>query len=76
MAAPNLSLALRRPYPIPWLGKKWKPQSASRAKPGASHIYDFKGRVARCSTYRHGHRQQRKSNRVWQSDNGLWCDAG
>lgn len=60
---PTAANGSTEPYPIPWLGKKWKPQSASRAKPGASHIYDFKGRVARCSTFT-GMGTDNKGNRI------------
>jgi len=39
------------PYPIPWLDKNGSHNQPAGANLEPSHIYDFKGRVARCSTF-------------------------
>lgn len=50
------------PYPIPWLDKNGSHNQPAGPNLEPSHIYHFKGRVARCSTFtgmgtdNHGHR--------------------
>jgi hypothetical protein len=39
------------PYPIPWLDKNGSHNQPAGADLEPSHIYHFKGRVARCSTF-------------------------
>lgn len=39
------------PFPIPWLGKNGDRNQPGKPGQEPSHIYDFKGRVARCSTF-------------------------
>lgn len=39
------------PYPIPWLDKNGSHNQPAGANLEPSHIYHFKGRVARCSTF-------------------------
>jgi hypothetical protein len=39
------------PFPIPWLDKNGSHNQPAGANLEPSHIYDFKGRVARCSTF-------------------------
>jgi hypothetical protein len=39
------------PYPIPWLDKNGSHNQPARADLEPSHIYHFKGQVARCSTF-------------------------
>lgn len=39
------------PYPIPWLDKNGSHNQPAGASLEPSHIYHFKGRVARCSTF-------------------------
>jgi hypothetical protein len=39
------------PYPIPWLDKNGSHNQPAAANLEPSHIYHFKGRVARCSTF-------------------------
>jgi len=39
------------PYPIPWLDKNGSHNQAAGPNLEPSHIYHFKGRVARCSTF-------------------------
>lgn len=39
------------PYPIPWLDKNGSHNQPAGAHLEPSHIYHFKGRVARCSTF-------------------------
>jgi hypothetical protein len=39
------------PYPIPWLDKNGSHNQPANAALEPSHIYHFKGRVARCSTF-------------------------
>jgi hypothetical protein len=38
------------PYPIPWLDKNGSHNQPAGANLEPSHIFHFKGRVARCST--------------------------
>jgi hypothetical protein len=38
-------------YPIPWLDKNGSHNQPAGPDLGPSHIYHFKGRVARCSTF-------------------------
>jgi hypothetical protein len=39
------------PFPIPWLDKNGSHNQAAGPNLEPSHIYHFKGRVARCSTF-------------------------
>ena len=39
------------PYPIPWLDKNGSHNQPAGTSLEPSHIYHFKGRVARCSTF-------------------------
>ena len=39
------------PFPIPWLDKNGDRNQPAKPDQEPSHIYDFKGRVARCSTF-------------------------
>jgi hypothetical protein len=39
------------PYPIPWLDKNGSHNQPAGRNLETSHIYHFKGRVARCSTF-------------------------
>jgi hypothetical protein len=39
------------PFPIPWLDKNGSHNQPAGPNMEPSHIYDFKGRVARCSTF-------------------------
>ena len=39
------------PYPIPWLDKNGSHNQPAGSNLEPSHIYHFKGRVARCSTF-------------------------
>ncbi len=39
------------PYPIPWLDKNGSHKQPAGPSLEPSHIYHFKGRVARCSTF-------------------------
>jgi len=39
------------PYPIPWLDKNGSHNQPAGPKLEPSHIFHFKGRVARCSTF-------------------------
>jgi hypothetical protein len=39
------------PYPIPWLDKNGSHNQPAGTNLEPSHIYHFKGRVARCSTF-------------------------
>ena len=39
------------PYPIPWLDKNGSHNQPAGANLEPSHIYHFKGRVARCGTF-------------------------
>lgn len=39
------------PFPIPWLDKNGSHNQPAGANLEPSHIYHFKGRVARCSTF-------------------------
>jgi hypothetical protein len=39
------------PYPIPWLDKNGSHNQPAAPNLEPSHIYHFKGRVARCSTF-------------------------
>ena len=41
----------RCPYPIPWLDKNGNHNQPAGPNLEPSHIYHFKGRVARCSTF-------------------------
>ena len=62
LAFPSLAVASRRqqaapanggtdPYPIPWLDKNGSHNQPAGPNLEPSHIYHFKGRVARCSTF-------------------------
>lgn len=62
LARPSANLALLEqqamtanggtdPYPIPWLDKNGSHNQPAGANLEPSHIYHFKGRVARCSTF-------------------------
>src|ERR1700693_4824734 len=51
------------PFPIPWLDKNGSHNQAAGANLEPSHIYHFKGRVARCSTFT-GMGTDNKGNRI------------
>ncbi len=62
LAIPSANYALRDqqpmtanggtdPYPIPWLDKNGSHNQPAGPNLEPSHIYHFKGRVARCSTF-------------------------
>ncbi len=51
------------PYPIPWLDKNGSHNQPAGANLEPSHIYHFKGRVARCSTFT-GMGTDNKGNRI------------
>ena len=51
------------PYPIPWLDKNGSHNQPAGPNLEPSHIYDFKGRVARCSTFT-GMGTDNKGNRI------------
>jgi hypothetical protein len=49
--APRTSNGGTDPYPIPWLDKNGSHNQPAGADLEPSHIYHFRGRVARCSTF-------------------------
>ena len=49
--APKTSNGGSDPYPIPWLDKNGSHNQPAGPSLEPSHIYHFKGRVARCSTF-------------------------
>ncbi|HME12316.1 MAG TPA: hypothetical protein VKF79_05620 [Candidatus Acidoferrum sp.] len=51
------------PYPIPWLDKNGSHNQPARPDLEPSHIYHFKGLVARCSTFT-GMGTDNKGNRI------------
>jgi hypothetical protein len=51
MPAPMTANGGTDPYPIPWLDKNGSHNQPAGANLEPSHIYHFKGRVARCSTF-------------------------
>jgi len=51
------------PYPIPWLDKNGSHNQPAGPNLEPSHIYHFKGRVARCSTFT-GIGTDNKGNRI------------
>ena len=51
------------PYPIPWLDKNGSHNQPAGTNLEPSHIYHFKGRVARCSTFT-GMGTDNKGNRI------------
>jgi hypothetical protein len=51
------------PYPIPWLDKNGSHNQPAGANLEPSHIYHFKGHVARCSTFT-GIGTDNKGNRI------------
>ncbi|HUL15071.1 MAG TPA: hypothetical protein VLV88_03685 [Terriglobales bacterium] len=51
------------PYPIPWLDKNGSHNQPAGPNLEPSHIYHFKGRVARCSTFT-GMGTDRQGNRI------------
>jgi hypothetical protein len=51
------------PYPIPWLDKNGSHNQPAGTNSEPSHIYHFKGRVARCSTFT-GMGTDNKGNRI------------
>jgi hypothetical protein len=51
------------PYPIPWLDKNGSHNQPAGANLEPSHIYHFKGRVARCSTFT-GTGTDKEGNRI------------
>lgn len=48
---PKTANGSTEPYPIPWLDKNGSHNQPAGTNLEASHIYHFKGRVARCSTF-------------------------
>jgi hypothetical protein len=65
------------PHPIPWLDKNGSHNQPAGPNLEPSHIYHFKGQVARCSTFT-GIGTDNQGNRIafWQSDHRLWSNAG
>jgi hypothetical protein len=74
IAVPGAALGLRpptgieangstEPYPIPWLDKNGSHNQPAKADLEPSHIYHFKGQVARCSTFT-GMGTDNKGNRI------------
>ena len=51
------------PYPIPWLDRNGSHNQPAGPNLEPSHIYHFKGRVARCSTFT-GSGTDNKGNRI------------
>ena len=51
------------PYPIPWLDKNGSHNQPAGPNLEPSHIYNFKGQVARCSTFT-GMGTDNKGNRI------------
>jgi hypothetical protein len=51
------------PYPIPWLDKNGSHNQPAGPNLEPSHIYNFKGQVARCSTFT-GRGTDNKGNRI------------
>jgi hypothetical protein len=51
------------PYPIPWLDRNGSHNQPAGPNLEPSHIYHFKGRVARCSTFT-GMGTDNKGNRI------------
>jgi len=51
------------PYPIPWLDKNGSHNQPAGSGLEPSHIYHFKGRIARCSTFT-GMGTDNKGNRI------------
>ena len=49
--APKTANGGADPYPIPWLDKNGSHNQPAGANLEPSHIYHFKGRVARCSSF-------------------------
>lgn len=49
--APTTANGGTDPYPIPWLDKNGSHNQPAGANLEPSHIYHFKGKVARCSTF-------------------------
>jgi len=49
--APTTANGGTDPYPIPWLDKNGSHNQPAGPNLEPSHIYHFKGRVARCSTF-------------------------
>jgi hypothetical protein len=49
--APKTSNGGTDPYPIPWLDKNGNHNQPAGPNLEPSHIYHFRGRVARCSTF-------------------------
>ena len=62
-AAPMTANGGTEPYPIPWLDKNGSHNQPAGPNLEPSHIYDFKGRVARCSTFT-GMGTDNKGNRI------------
>jgi len=72
-AAPRLSFAQNEkpmtanggtdPYPIPWLDKNGSHNQPAGPNLEPSHIFHFKGKVARCSTFT-GMGTDNKGNRI------------
>ncbi len=48
---PKTANGSTEPYPIPWLDKNGSHNQPAGTNLEPSHIYHFKGRVARCSTF-------------------------
>jgi hypothetical protein len=51
LAGPMTANGGTEPYPIPWLDKNGSHNQPAGPNLEPSHIYHFKGRVARCSTF-------------------------
>lgn len=60
---PTTANGSTQPYPIPWLDKNGSHNQPAGPNLEPSHIYDFKGRVARCSTFT-GMGTDNKGNRI------------
>ncbi len=60
---PNFANGGTDPFPIPWLDKNGSHNQPAGPNLEPSHVYHFKGRVARCSTFR-GMGTDNNGNRV------------
>jgi hypothetical protein len=56
-------MAALNPYPIPWLDKNGSHNQPAGPQLEPSHIYHFKGRVARCANFG-GMGTDNKGNRI------------
>jgi hypothetical protein len=61
--APTTANGSTNPFPIPWLDKNGSHNQPAGPNLEPSHIYHFKGRVARCSTFT-GNGTDSQGNRI------------